>query len=204
MSDENTTVNETGENNDIQAPDELTMLKQRASQMGIKFSPKIGVDSLRDKVNAAIKGEAEPKEEVSDDSNEPVISETQRKANLRQKMQKEQMKLVRVRITNMNPHKKNLAGEIFTVASKYLGIVKKFVPYGEATEDGYHIPYVMLNQLKARKFLSIKTRRDRTNGNIIVDQRWAPEFAIEELEPLTPNELKELASSQAAKGGYAE
>lgn len=204
MSDENSTVNKTDEDNDIQAPDELTMLKQRATQMGIKFRPQIGVDSLRDKVNAAIKGTPEPKDEVSEDSDEPAISETQRKANVRQKMKKEQMKLVRVRITNMNPNKKDLAGEIFTVASKYLGIVKKFVPYGEATEDGYHLPLVMLNQLKSRKFLSIKTRRDRTNGNIIVDQRWAPEFAIEELEPLTPVELKELAASQAAKGGYAE
>lgn len=200
MSDENQ-INEEIENDaDAEAEvSERDILVTRANQLGIKFSPNIGTDTLRERVSAALNDEpaaapAEAEGELSTQEIHRRIRETQKK---------EQLKLVRLRITNLNPNKKELMGEIFTVANNHVGIVKKFVPYGEATEDGYHVPYIIYTQLKSRRFLNIKTKRNRQTGQIEVEQNWAPEFALEVLDPLTPEQLRQLANRQAAAAGLA-
>jgi hypothetical protein len=128
----------------------------------------------------------------------PVVAE--KPMTLRQKMIKEQMRLVRVRITNLNPNKKDLSGEIFTFANEIIGAVKKFVPYGEATENGYHIPYCIYQQLKEREFVNIKTRKT-SKGQVVVETGMAREFALEVMPQLTEVELARLAASQSAAEG---
>jgi hypothetical protein len=177
--------------------DEITLLKQRADTLGITYSPRIGVDSLRAKIDERL-NEKEP-DAPAGGSNK--LSKVEQMAALRESMHKEQMKMVRLRITNLNPNKKELTGEIFTVANKFLGIVKKYIPYGEVTEDGYHVPYILYTELRDRKFLSIKTRQDKTTGQIVVSQNWVPEFALEVLPQLTQAELNKLAAAQSAAGG---
>ena len=50
----------------------------------------------------------------------------------------------------------------------------------------------------------MNTRNDRAAGNqIVIDQRWVPEFSIEVLPRLTQDELDKLAASQAAAGGVS-
>jgi len=119
---------------------------------------------------------------------------------LRQQLYNEQMRLVRVRIQNLDPKKKDLNGEVITVANRYLGTVKKFVPYGENTDDGWHLPYVIYKELAGRRFLQLTTVKDRTTKQVTVKKRWAKEFAIDILDPLTKNELTKLAATQAAAG----
>ena len=199
------------------AQTELDMLKNRARLMGIVFSNSIGLASLKVKINAKLDGEAKQAAaaeiEPDEDDEEDEVVETQTKVvpkaepvapkvkkTPRQVMYEEQMKLVRLRITNLNPAKKDLPGEIFTVANKILGAVKKFVPYGEATENGYHVPVFIYNQLKEREFQNIKTRKD-SRGRVIVETGMAREFAIEVLPPLTELELAKLAAAQAAAKG---
>lgn len=189
--------------------DELALLKQRADMLGITYSPKIGVDTLREKIERKLSepvgngdgAAAEGASVATSDAHEAPLTEGQRKARIRRRMRDEEMKLVRLRISCLNPNKSALQGEIFTVANKYLGIVKKFIPYGEASEEGYHVPYVIYKQLKSRKFLDIKTHRDKRTGKNIITQRWVPEFALEVLPQLTEAELKQLAAAQAAAGG---
>lgn len=111
---------------------------------------------------------------------------------------KEQMKLVRCRIQNLDPKKAELPGEIFTVANRILGTVRKYVPYGEVTDNGYHLPYIIYKQLEDRRFLNIRT--STKNGQVRVESNWAKEFAIEVLPPLTQEELDRLAAAQAAAG----
>lgn len=182
------------------ADDELSRLKARATTLGVSFAPNIKADTLRARINAALSDEPAPVEEPAPVTAE--LSPAAQKAALRRKMRDEEMKLVRLRITNMNPSKKDLHGEIFTVANKFLGIVKKYIPYGEATDEGYHVPYVIYRQLQERKFLQIKTRKNPLNkAEIIIDQRWVPEFAMEVLPPLTADELAKLAAQQMASAG---
>jgi len=190
--------------------EELEALKFRAKQIGLKFSPKIGVDALRAKVTEALNSGTIPADEpvarprsATVAPVNKVLLEQARKAGVRKAIHMEQMKLVRVVITNLNPNKKELEGEIFTVANKYVGTVRKFIPYGEATENGYHLPNILFNQLKARKFLSITVRKDKETRQDVVHQKWAPEFALEVLPSLTRSELDRLAGNQMAARGSA-
>ena len=120
---------------------------------------------------------------------------------LREEIVAREMALVRCRITNMDPKKKDLPGEIFTVANEFLGTVRKYVPYGEQTDDGYHIPVCIYNQLVDRTFVSIRTVKNKQGRGTVTTTSDAREFAIEVLPPLTAEELARLANAQAAAAG---
>jgi len=115
---------------------------------------------------------------------------------LTQRLRNEALKLVRVRIHNLNPGKRDLHGEFITIGNKYIGTVRKLIPFGEESENGYHIPQIILDDLRQRKYQAITTKR--VDGQIKITSRLAPEYNIEILEPLTPEELRELAMKQAA------
>lgn len=185
---------------DVQKPqDELTLLKQRATQLGITYSPNIGIDTLRQRINDKLEGKEEVKEEP--EKTEPVANEQDlTPAQYRQKKKREAEKLIRVRITNMNPQKSDLPGEVFTVANGVVGTIRKYVPFGgAAAEVGYHVPQIILNMMKRRKFYSVTTKRDDKGRPYQVKQE-RNEFAIEILEPLTKEELEKLALDQRASG----
>lgn len=199
MSDMDTTQNQEGE-----VVDELAMLKQRAKMMGITFSNNIGLDSLRQKIEAKMAGHVDPEDApVANPLVDPAapVNKSGKTPTLRQHLINEEMKLIRLRITNLDPKKKGMPGDFFTVANEYLGTITKYVPFGEATDEGYHVPHCIYKMLKAKKFLDIRTYKDKSNGNAIkVEQRWAAEFALEVLPPLTEEELKQLAVAQTAAG----
>jgi hypothetical protein len=108
-------------------------------------------------------------------------------------LRKEAQRLVRVRITCMNPNKKDWDGEIFTVSNSVVGTLRKYVPFN--AEDGWHIPSMMLDFLRDKQF--VQHYVERKNGQEINRHKLVKEFAIEVLEPLTEEELKELAQRQA-------
>lgn len=184
--------------NDIAMPSELEVLKQRATLMNIKFSNNISVEKLREKIEAA-----QVKDEPVVEATVNPLSEKQeagvKKMTLGQKIRAEQTRLIRVRIQNLDPKKKDLPGEIITVANEYMGTVRKFVPFGEVTDNGYHIPYCIYEFLKERKFINITTRKGK-NGLPDIRATEAREFSIEVLPPLTEAELAQLAQAQIAAG----
>lgn len=178
--------------------DEMSVLKSRAKAMGIEFSNSIGLDTLRNRINEKLA----PAEAVEPQVNPLAMGEkpVTKKRTLRQKLHDEQMKLVRIRITCMDPKKANLPGEIFTVANEHLGTVKKFVPYGEATDDGFHVPYCIYRALDARKFLNIRSVKDRRTGVPRIESNWLKEFSIAVLPPLTVAQIADLKTAQIAAG----
>lgn len=185
---------------DVPMPDELTVLKQRAKLMNISFSNNISLEKLRQKIAEAQEGKAsepeqeEPEVNPLEDKKKAPVKETE--AQMRQRIRLEQTRLIRVRIQNLDPKKKDLPGEIITVANEYMGTIRKFVPFGEATDNGYHIPYCIYEFLKNRKFLNIRV----SNKGKKIEQAWVREFAIEELPPLTQEDLDKLAAAQTASG----
>ncbi|UWJ04315.1 hypothetical protein [Escherichia phage vB_EcoS_Uz-1] len=185
--------------NDIAMPSELEVLKQRATLMNIKFSNNISVEKLREKIEAA---QAKDEPEVKEAAVNPLGEKQEagvKKMTLGQKIRAEQTRLIRVRIQNLDPKKKDLPGEIITVANEYMGTVRKFVPFGEVTDNGYHIPYCIYEFLKERKFINITTRKGK-NGLPDIRATEAREFSIEVLPPLTEAELAQLAQAQIAAG----
>lgn len=186
------------DNDDLsQEVDELSLLKQRAQLMGIVFSNNIGLDKLKQRIKQHMDGEITQPEVVT-----PVESVTKVKTKtLRQHLIDTNMKVIRLRITNMDPKKASIPGEIITVANEYLGTVRKYIPFGEVTENGYHVPYCIYKELKARKFLNIRTIKNRNKpGETLVEQTWVSEYALEVLPQLTADELAQLATTQAASG----
>lgn len=181
-----------------QTQDELTVLKARAAQMGITHSNNITVDTLRKKIEDHLEGNQETK--GNDDAAQAGTERELTKQELRKKLIDESMRLVRIRVANLDPKKKDIPGEILTVANEYIGTVRKYVPFGEATDNGYHVPHCIYQMMKERQFLQISTKRDRRTGTNKTTTRYVSEFAIEVLEPLTEDELKRLANAQAAAG----
>ena len=176
------------------AATELENLKSRAEKLGVKFHPSISAEKLREKIKAhqadseGETGEAEPKAE--DTTENPSLKKL--------RLKREALKLVRVRITCMNPAKKEWEGEIITVANNAVGTVKRYVPFN--TEDGWHVEHILLEQLRERQCQIFVSEKD-SRGNKVRKGKLIREFAIEVLEPLTEEELAELAQRQAmAKG----
>lgn len=205
--------------------DELTVLKERADFMGVRYHPNIGLETLRAKVDAALNSEAEPEPEVPvaapvvAEAPAPVaapapvsvtapapasvavaavsvaaVAEPETPTQKRIRLKREASKLVRIRMTCMNPAKKEWAGEIFTVGNALIGTIKKFVPFNN--EEGYHVPQIMLDMIQDRKcqiFVAGKSK----NGIGMRTSKLIKEFAVEVLPPLTTEELHELAQRQA-------
>ena len=212
MDDEKTNTSPFGENADdiaLQPVDELTALKSRADTMKLKYHPSIGVDKLRAKVNAALKGEPDPDDIPKQPVDLPVINpvaevdgkpakRTQTKKELQAlyhtRLRQDANKLVRIRITCMNPDKTQWPGEVFDVGNSITGSIKKFVPF--EAEDGYHVPFMIYEALVARKYQQHKKVR-LPNGAWGIKSGLVREFAVELLTPLTKGGMKELAVRQA-------
>lgn len=169
--------------------DELAVLKTRADKMGITYHPSIGLDKLREKVNGALVDQA-PDTTKPAENTAGKETDGQRRARLI----KEASALVRIRVTCMNPNKKEWEGDLFTVSNSVVGTFKKYVPFN--AEDGWHVPNIIYKQIKARKCQVFSTVRDN-NGNKMRKGKLINEFSIEVLDPLTPEELEDLARKQA-------
>lgn len=174
--------------NEIQTPaqDELAALKARADMLGLTYHPSIGVEKLREKVNAAL---APPAEE-----SKPEAAGEESIAARNSRLKKEASKLVRIRVTCMNPAKKEWEGEIFSIGNSIVGSFTKYVPFN--TEEGWHVPAMMLQMIQDRQCQVFYTVSD-SRGNKTRKGKLIKEFSVEVLPPLTAEELHELAQRQA-------
>jgi hypothetical protein len=122
----------------------------------------------------------------------PISHEEFRKTELAER-KKNLNRLIRCRITCMNPEKKEWEGEIISVGSAKHGTFKKFIPF-----DGreYHVPKVIFDELKDRQCTVFRTVRD-ARGKRIRKGTLINEFSLEVLDPLTPKELEDLKKQQA-------
>lgn len=169
---------------------ELASLKTRADLLGVKFHPSISAEKLREKLNAALVTDEPPVVEPTVPTAAPEETVTQR----RFRKKREANTLIRIRVTCMNPAKKDWAGEIFTCGNSLVGSFTKFVPFN--ADEGWHVPSMIVDQIKERQcqiFVPIKDAR----GNPTRKGKLIKEFAIEVMPDLTPDELAELARRQA-------
>ena len=175
---------------ELEVPDELTALKARAELLGVKFHPSISLEKLRDKVNASVTANETPEPEVKVEAVATEETVTQRRLRKR----KEANELLRIRVTCMNPAKKEWEGELFTAGNSLVGSFTKFVPFD--TEDGWHVPRIIYEQIVQRQCQVFTTVRD-ARGNSSRKGKLIREFAIEVMPQLTEKELNELARRQA-------
>lgn len=200
MSDEN--LNE----DTVVQEDELTVLKKRATQMGITFGPNTGIDTLKAKISAAMAGTSATTQAIEELENsvkankadpDAHLSPRQLLAKARTEARKDALKLVRVNVSCMNPNKKHLEGDIFTVSNSVVGTVTKYIKFD--TEDGWHIPNILLTVLREKQFQTFVVKK-LENGNKTNVGKLVKEYSIDVLDPLTPEQLEELARRQALAG----
>ena len=171
-------------------PDELTVLKERATKMNLKFHPNIGLDTLRLKVKEAMEGDKPP--EPQDDS--PIVKKDETTGEKRVRLTKKASRLVRVNVTCMNPNKKEYEGEIFTVSNSFVGTHKKFIPFN--TTDGWHIPHIIYQQIINRKCQVFVTKKG-PNGQKTRKGKLIKEYSVAVLPDLSQEEIDQLEIKQA-------
>lgn len=193
--DDNVELPKNEDNADL--PDELTLLKERATLMGITFHPAIGAVSLAAKIAAALNVPPPVKDDVTPPvvvAAAPLVADGETEAARNQRLRKEAVRLVRVNITCMNPNKKDWPGEFKSVGNSVVGMVKKYIPFN--TSEGYHVPSIILEHLKecqCQIFYPVVL----PNGQKVQKGKLIKEFAIDILPNLTPVEITELARMQA-------
>lgn len=117
---------------------------------------------------------------------------------VRQVVRARALRLIRVRITNLDPGDAQLPGAIITALNKYTGKVSRFISFGDENDAGTHIEQILLNHLKQQKFALRKEKKGGQFGVKQYDTRMIAKYSIEYLEPLTAEELAELATQQRA------
>jgi hypothetical protein len=177
----------------LETIDQLAVLKGRADLLSIRYHPSIGLEALREKINQVM---AAKDVEVAAHVPATVVFQAAQESDVARRIRKkrEANTLVRVRITCMNPAKKEHLGEIFTAGNSLVGSYTKFVPFN--LEDGWHIPQIILTQIKNRECQVFTSTRD-ARGYMSRKGKLIKEFGIEVLDPLSPDELQELAQRQA-------
>lgn len=181
----------------------LELLKEYARANDIEFGPNIGEEALEKRIKeveaerAALEAAGNDEGTVQAPAAQNAVVPDAKKPFTRAQLKAEQTKLVRVRITCMNPNKKDLEGEIITVSNGLVGTLKKYIPFN--AEEGWHVPQIMLNILREREFQMFYQVKDE-RGNKAIRGKQAREFAIEVLPSLTAEEIKELAQQQTMAG----
>jgi len=164
----------------IEQPSEIEVLKERADDIGIKYSPNIGVKALREKVNAKLA----PAVEIS----------TKGKAPKYHDLVQEATKLIRIRVTNLNPNKKHSEGEWFRTGNSVISTIARFVPF----ENETHAENMILNLIKSREYAVVQEKKN-ADGKLVPIRSMRKEFQVEILAALTKEELNQLAADQSKR-----
>ena len=164
----------------------LIELKAEADELGIKYSPNISEATLAKRIADFKAGGGDIDDVVGEITPIPVLSQAEKIKQIR----KEALRLVRVIITPMDVSKRDYHGEIFQFSNRILS-AKRFVPFGHPT----HVEAVLLDQIKTRQMRqTVPETRDKAP-----ESRLMPAFAVQELPPLTAQELSDLAKAQQAR-----
>lgn len=191
-------MSEQNQETTVDVKQEREALKARCQLLGIQTQGNQSNETLR----ALIRAKQDEMDAAARQANpaafdEAVVTSEGRTPSLREYLKSEALKLVRVRISCMNPQLAKLGSVIITTGNEYTGTVRKVVFFGEKTENGYHIPQIILNVLQRRKFQQIVEERGH-QGHMVPRARWMKEFNIEILPPLTQKELNALKDRQLA------
>jgi len=176
----------------------LQNLRLEAEALGIKYTAASTEKSLGEKIKAA-KAEnlnlkpAELVAALEDSEGEGETGASKKVKTVSAEALKKQaaMRLHRVRIT-CNDRKISDRGQIMRSVGNSLVNVTKVIPL----DVPVHVPSIMLKRLRKEKFISFK--KVKKAGIEVAEPRELPTFVIEELPPLTLDELKSIAVKQQA------
>lgn len=170
---------------------EREYLLERAKILGLNVPKNMPTAKLRKAVADKI---------ANMESIKPVSKETRLKEN---DIRMQQLALVRFRIHVLNPVKQNWNGELITVGNDIIPPITRFIPFN-AVDGIWHAERIIVNYLKSRKYQFMQEEGSnagyRKNTVDPSKNKLLPEFAIEELPPLTMEEIEQMKQRQLATG----
>lgn len=207
-------------------------LRYMCNELEVTFSGNTGEDKLREKIKEAVAERDEPEVDAAaaalaaviaekEDEEEPEVVQSTPKSKeslaellegdpakepdvrKRRRMVKAQaLRLIRVQVQNLDPADSQVPGALVTCYSKYTGKVAHYVPFGEENEHGWHLPKIIVDDLKTRTYNIRKEIKKSGNAGGVKQYKnvAVKKFAITEMEPLTKAQIADLAREQAAKG----
>jgi hypothetical protein len=173
------------------APEELTVLKDRAKLLGITYSPNIGTEALREKINAKL---AEDAASAGGTSYEALYKYVYAEA----------MKLIRVRISCVDPQKLEHRSVFVGVSNNFLGNINYQVPLEDKHQvNGTHIPFCVYERLKSITYLHVYEGTN-SQGKPIMIKKEVKAYQIEVLPQITTEEHAALKADQKARNMFTE
>lgn len=193
-------------------PLKLQHIRAQADMLGVTYHHRAGVEKIQQLIDDHLTAQnndviPEPAAEASVRS-EPVVkgypdkivpmTEAEYKKDAQRTAKAMVGALLRVRITCLDPNKKNWPGEIVSVGSSKLGTFKRYVPFD--TEEPWHIPKIIYDVLNER-MCSVPIKKKDSRGHKTTAYKQIKAYSITIEEPMTKEEIKELARQQALAGG---
>jgi len=192
-------------------------LRAELKAHGVSLHHKTGEDKLRATLRQVVDGtfaapgedapkEAEEVEVVEEKSQEEIKKALNIKvltpAEHLKRLTKEQraLRLIRVVVSPNDTLMSSYNGLIFTAGSSAVNkgrMIKKYVPFNN--ENGWHIPNIIYEQIEAaqmQKFRQVKL----PNGEKGLEAYLTKKFNVQILDPLTPEEMGDLAAAQVSRG----
>lgn len=180
---------------------EFDELKVEAEALGLKVPGNISQAKLQAKVDE-VKAR-DPKEteyrQTEDEDDKLVTTKSGKKVTPEEKAMLVGGKLKRVRITCHDPQFKSLPG-VVRAAGSALYFKKRYIPFNRIT----HIEQVLYDFMKGTNYQWFEEKVNRATGRKYKLSRVSPAFVIEDLPDLTPEEVKELAKDQQARGALED
>jgi len=171
---------------------ERELLMERADLMGLEYKRNIPTDKLR----KLVEGELTPNED-----NTVKVEKTKVDVNqVRVDFRKEQTALTRIILTCNDPQMKDWETTPYLhVSNSILSLPRITVPFGVE----WHVPKIYLDMLKNQNCtITVKSKNEQ--GRPITVPKEIKKYNIQELPPLTPDELAELKQSQLMRDGVAK
>lgn len=155
---------------------EYELLKQQLTERGITFKANASKATLEKLLQ-----EADKAEEVQEANAtlSTLISES--------------TKLIRCIITPNDPIKQQMGQEYFGTGNSVMGTISRMVVFGEE----WHVEKMLLDIIKSKQYQFFVPKKN-DKGDVVMVSKVAPAYNVQELPPLTKEELNELAKNQRA------
>lgn len=171
--------------------------KQEAEKLALSYPNNIPTEKLIALVQSTIKTRAEAHNNTSTRGLNKSIG---RLAPEVQSMQDTATSLVRFRLTVLDPNKRSATGIFISAGNDNLAPIKRMIPFNVPV---WHAERIIVEHLKNIKYTALQSRyNDRLKASFDAPEsrKLMPCFLIEELPPLTNEELANLQQLQSQQG----
>lgn len=204
----------------VTAMETVEQLRDAAISLDIKFSGNTGAETLRAKIIGSLEAPTPNSFLGEDDEDDSFIqrapepkkpkqlsipellamdpNQIEDTVLLRKVVRAQSLRLIRVKVTNLDPSDAQLPGMLLTVINKYTGKKSRFISFGDENDAGQHVEVMLLNHLKNQKFALRKEKKGGQFGVKKYTTKMINKFSIEELDPLSKAEINDLANVQRA------